>query len=213
MSKCARLAIVIVTLCQVAGPAVAQTSPRVVDPAVLLREFRREASEGGQGSATSLVSQMMVHGDQFRPTDVQQVLDELERLVLTGESSEVRGQAAWAFALAGAEGVHQPRRDIVPRCARLYSQSSDPWVKETLISVMRRQVDRPAAIRFLSDVITDPGPAISDDSPGRYAVIALAAMGEDGQAELRRLDQEAQIADKSARKQLDAVAKSSYRNR
>jgi hypothetical protein len=184
-----------------------------MDPPALMREFRREAAAGMQGNATVSVTEMMLHGDRFRASDVEQVFRDLERLALEDDSSSVRGQAAWAFALAGSDGISHPRGDIVARCASLYNLSNDPWVKETLVSVMRWQADRPAAIRFLSKVITDPAPTPSDDSPGRYAVIALAAMGEDGQMELRRLDQQARIVDAAARRQLDAVAKSGYRNR
>jgi hypothetical protein len=194
------------------GPVLAQAGPRTVDVVALLDGFQRDAANGGRGASTSTLSEMMLFGERFHPADVDRVSRELERLAVEGSASSVRGQAAWVFALAGARGIAHPRSDIVARCARLYARSADPWVQEQLVRVMRFQADEPAAIQFLSGVITAPPPKASDDTPGRYAVILLAAMGANGQAELRRLDQPGRVVDAAARRQLDAVAKLGYHN-
>ncbi len=98
--------------------------------------------------------------------------------------------------------------------ARIYRQTSQCHLRESIIELMVDQSEREEAAVFLVGVAEEPGPppapgeaiVYDDATMQESAIAALTAMGQPGDAALRRLYALGTVREPNARATLDRIA-------
>lgn len=102
---------------------------------------------------------------------------------------------------------------VVNRLARVFQNSSDPTVRDAILTKLHHQADKAAAIRFLVDVAKENSPVDSGrlwPAPAR-AIEILTVMGPDGVTALRQLDANGEVRNSIARRYLQQRKQDSFR--
>jgi hypothetical protein len=161
---------------------------------------------------------------------VNRRLDSLERVVLTSDNPDQRSGAAvdllspgtWWHGNADSVPPSENRYPgVVARLARVYRQSNDLLVRQTILLSMPYQAERTEAIAVVEEAAHEanpvsaprPGSITVDDTPRSpaIAVSVLTAMGPEGEVALRRLYAQGSVQDLRARRLLEELARQGFR--
>lgn len=173
---------------------------------------RDDSDPGGSPSAARVeLAEVLVGIADYAPARVEAVLDGLERIALTGLSSDVRAEAALSLSVPGSRQAVKPRPGIAARLMRVYGRSNDRQVRGMVVEGLARSVEHQEAIAFLEKVATGERPGAPGSSLA--ALTAIAAHGDQASPVLRRLHLSGAIKDPDARHWLEFMAQRGYRVR
>lgn len=188
------------------GQEVGEAAVRCFEEAVLVGDgFRENTPE------VALVD-LTVAPERYPPAEVRAALDGPERLALEGSTQGLRVRAAVALA---SFGRREQAGDFGPveRLERLYRQSSERVIRNSVVGALHFQTTTGSALRLLEEIATarDGGPEMPEYPNAYMAVLGLAKMEERGRAVLGRLDQTGAAVNPRAKGLLDGLAENGYR--
>lgn len=194
----------------IAAPVHAQERRRVTrTPSELLAAYVRDKqTPGAFSSATVDITYILMDRADYPAANREAFLQGLENLALTASSPDLRGEAAFSFALAGSRRSTRPLPGMYARLERLYDRS--PATRGAIVAAMAELADSEPALAFLERIaVQDPTKA---DFPGSAsdAIAALGARGQAGRAVLQRLHETDAVRDPQAKYLLSQRASHGY---
>ncbi len=200
-----------------AAPLTSAHAQRTVDRSAseLLAAFTSEhdpASPAAPPGARADLTHVLAHPQSYAPVPMRSLLDGLERIARTGSSHRMRVAALLAMSYPGSRRHAQPVPGSFARLVRVYQQSEDGGLKGVAVSLMAHVPERQEALNFLEQLAKQAPEEVDAPYAAHYALSALAAMGAEGRAVLKRLHESGAVKDPDDRYTLELMAKRGYRH-
>lgn len=196
-----------------AQPVRGVTRQITASPRELVSRLRRAPGPDEADQARADITHVLLNRGDYQPANVDELLNTLEQLALSGSANRVRASAAMMLATPGLRTAPDPMQGTVGRMIRLYHASSDPLVKGVILSTLPRVAECQPALRLLRSVAAAPLQSPDFPAAPSTALGALAAMGDEGRAVLRELHVTGAVRDPSARRELAVLAERGFRIR